>query len=165
MAPDQTRLPKISLFSRTTNRRNWRMGYGSVIWKSIQKYSMQLNGLLERCLEVSIHSLMSCVGKLINRRLQLRAKLWGLNAWTTKLNWCDCPQTYATVLNFILAMAMNMDVQRRLQGEMDLVLEANSSTFPTLEMKPSLPYLEAAIKETLRWHPPAPTGELFLSLN
>jgi len=64
--------------------------------------------------------------------------------------------TYSTVLTFIMAMAMNPRIQKLVQQEMDSVLSANGVTFPSFEHRSSLPYLDAAIKETMRWHPALP---------
>jgi len=64
--------------------------------------------------------------------------------------------TYTTVLIFIMVMAMNPEIQKLVQQEMDSVLSANRMVFPTFELKSSLPYLDAVIKETMRWHPALP---------
>ncbi|KAJ7459348.1 cytochrome P450 [Mycena latifolia] len=47
-------------------------------------------------------------------------------------------------------MVVHPDVQTQAQQELDLLL--NNSRLPTMEIRPSLPYLNAVIKETLRWH-------------
>lgn len=47
-------------------------------------------------------------------------------------------------------MAMNPDKQKLAQEEMDRVVVDG---MPTIVDRPRLPYLEAAIKETMRWHP------------
>lgn len=47
-------------------------------------------------------------------------------------------------------MAMNPEKQKLLQEELDRVIV---DKLPTVEDRPSLPYLEAATKETMRWHP------------
>lgn len=53
-------------------------------------------------------------------------------------------------------MATNPRVQDLVQKEMDGVLKANGVDFPTFEHRSTLPYLEAVIKETMRWHPALP---------
>lgn len=62
-------------------------------------------------------------------------------------------------------MSMNRQIQKRVQDEMDSVLEASESIFPTFDHKTSLPYLEAVIKETLRWHPAAPLSKVCLRIS
>ncbi|KLO17594.1 cytochrome P450 [Schizopora paradoxa] len=57
---------------------------------------------------------------------------------------------------FALAMAMYPDVQRRAQEELDRVV--GSSRMPTFEDRERLPYIDAILKEALRWQPPVPLG-------
>ncbi|KIJ38054.1 hypothetical protein M422DRAFT_88287, partial [Sphaerobolus stellatus SS14] len=69
--------------------------------------------------------------------------------------------TVAALHNFILAMLIHPHVQQRIQEELDQVCESpNSPSFrlPTHNDRSSLPYLEAALKESLRWIPPLGTG-------
>ncbi|THU99233.1 cytochrome P450 [Dendrothele bispora CBS 962.96] len=63
-------------------------------------------------------------------------------------------QTFATTATFILAMALNIDVQKRAQAEIDEVLGSDHS--PTILDAPKLPYTMAVIKETMRWYPVVP---------
>jgi cytochrome P450 len=65
-------------------------------------------------------------------------------------------KTYATVLTFIMVMALNPEKQKVAHAEMDAVLASTGSNFPNFTHKPSLPYLDAVIKETMRWHPALP---------
>ncbi|KAI0086795.1 cytochrome P450 [Irpex rosettiformis] len=61
--------------------------------------------------------------------------------------------TYATVLNTILAMAFYPDVQQKAHEELDRVV---GDRLPTIADQESTPYLNALIKEVLRWHPSLP---------
>lgn len=47
-------------------------------------------------------------------------------------------------------------MQRKAQVEIDNVV--GTGRFPTLKDRPSMPYVQAIIKETMRWHPVAPQG-------
>ncbi|KIM79189.1 hypothetical protein PILCRDRAFT_823775 [Piloderma croceum F 1598] len=58
--------------------------------------------------------------------------------------------TYAAINTFILAMTLFPNKQAIAQGELDRVV--GTSRLPTMEDRSSLPYIEALIKETLRWH-------------
>jgi cytochrome P450 len=64
-------------------------------------------------------------------------------------------------MTFVFAMITHPTVQQRAQAELDSALRSSAAgvAFPTFEMKSQLPYLEAVIKETLRWHPIFPLGE------
>ena len=53
-------------------------------------------------------------------------------------------------------MAINPEVQRRAQAELDSVVGA--TRLPTLEDKPSLPYVSALMKECFRWRSVVPMG-------
>jgi cytochrome P450 len=53
-------------------------------------------------------------------------------------------------------MALYPEVQTKAQEELDRVLGSNK--FPTFEDRHSLPYIDAIVKESLRWHPVAPMG-------
>ncbi|KAJ7133367.1 cytochrome P450 [Mycena epipterygia] len=63
--------------------------------------------------------------------------------------------TYSTVINFILAMALYPEVQRRAHEELDKLIP---DRLPTIGDRESTPYLNAVLKETLRWHPSLPLG-------
>ena len=60
----------------------------------------------------------------------------------------------------ILAMALYPEVQKKAQAEIDAVIGSNR--LPDSEDRPSLPYLNAVIKEAMRWHLVAPLGGMFL---
>ncbi|KAG7090687.1 hypothetical protein E1B28_009784 [Marasmius oreades] len=60
----------------------------------------------------------------------------------------------SSILNMIMALALNPQILRRAQVEIDLVVGRQRD--PTLGDQDSLPYIHAIVKETLRWHPPLP---------
>ncbi|OBZ74404.1 O-methylsterigmatocystin oxidoreductase [Grifola frondosa] len=62
--------------------------------------------------------------------------------------------TYATVLTFILAMALHPEFQNRAQAEIDRVV--GTERMPVVSHRADLPYVAAVIKETMRWHPVVP---------
>ncbi|KAH0828054.1 cytochrome P450, partial [Lanmaoa asiatica] len=66
--------------------------------------------------------------------------------------------TYSTLMIFILAMVLYPDVQAQAQAEIDTVIGGGLQRLPHWEDRSSLPYVEAVIKETLRWHPAVPLG-------
>lgn len=62
--------------------------------------------------------------------------------------------TATTMIIFILTMLLNPEVQARAQAEIDSVL--GSVRLPNFEDRASLPYVEAVLREVLRWHPAVP---------
>ncbi|KAM5543795.1 hypothetical protein V8D89_002412 [Ganoderma adspersum] len=75
--------------------------------------------------------------------------------WTTgALYGAGGETTYSTVLTCIMAMALHPDKLRKAQAELDEVV--GTERMPTISDKGSLPYVNALIKETMRWHPALP---------
>ncbi|KAI0028104.1 cytochrome P450 [Vararia minispora EC-137] len=64
--------------------------------------------------------------------------------------------TVSSIQSFFLAMVLYPDAQRKAQEEIDRVLAG--SRLPTFDDAKSLPYVNALVKEVLRWHPVAPLG-------
>lgn len=64
--------------------------------------------------------------------------------------------TESTLLVFFLVMLLYPDVQKKAQKELDDVL--GGDTFPSLDGRKNLPYVEALCKEVFRWHAVVPTG-------
>lgn len=67
----------------------------------------------------------------------------------------------ASVNAFFLAMTKFPEAQKKAQEEIDRVV--GSDRLPTVSDRDNLPYLEALIKEVLRWHTIAPMGLLHMS--
>lgn len=53
-------------------------------------------------------------------------------------------------------MGTNPDIQERAQDEISRIV--GSGRLPDLTDRPSMPYLEAVLREVLRWRPPIPLG-------
>jgi cytochrome P450 len=70
---------------------------------------------------------------------------------------CYLFKTVAAVQAFFLAMAMHPDVQRKAQAEIDAVV--GQDRLPDFSDRAKLPYVNAIVKETLRWHSILPLGE------
>ncbi|KAH7929012.1 cytochrome P450 [Leucogyrophana mollusca] len=64
--------------------------------------------------------------------------------------------TSSTLQMFILAMMNYPEVQKRAQAEIDSVV--GKDRLPTFEDRPSLPFVEAVLRETQRWRPVLPLG-------
>ncbi|KAH9038268.1 cytochrome P450 [Lactarius hengduanensis] len=64
--------------------------------------------------------------------------------------------TVSVLQTFILAMILYPEVQRKAQSEIDRVV--GKSRLPDFSDQDALPYVQAVLKEVLRWHPVAPLG-------
>ncbi|KAF9046689.1 cytochrome P450 [Panaeolus papilionaceus] len=63
-------------------------------------------------------------------------------------------QLSSAFATFFLAMLLFPSVQRKAQSEVDNI--TNRDRLPTFDDRPSLPYIEALMRELLRWRPPLP---------
>ncbi|KAI0742504.1 cytochrome P450 [Daedaleopsis nitida] len=66
--------------------------------------------------------------------------------------------TASTYIAFFLVMALNPEVQKKAQAELDAVV--GRDRLPEFGDRESLPYISALVKEVLRWHIVAPFGLL-----
>ncbi|QRV73553.1 cytochrome P450 family protein [Ceratobasidium sp. AG-Ba] len=64
--------------------------------------------------------------------------------------------TVASMNTFILAMVLYPQVQKKIQDELDSVLGENR--LPERSDRKNLPYLDATLKEVMRWRPVLPVG-------
>ncbi|KAI9063873.1 cytochrome P450 [Trametes sanguinea] len=64
--------------------------------------------------------------------------------------------TYTAVYTFFLAMAIHQDAQKQAQAELSAVV--GSDRLPEFHDRSSLPFMNALIKEVLRWHVISPMG-------
>ncbi|OOQ83920.1 O-methylsterigmatocystin oxidoreductase [Penicillium brasilianum] len=69
--------------------------------------------------------------------------------------------TVSSIACFFLAMAMYPEVQRKAQDEIERVL--GLGRLPKMADRAHLPYVNAIVKEVLRWHPVAPMAIPHLS--
>ncbi|KAH9066195.1 cytochrome P450 [Lactarius vividus] len=64
--------------------------------------------------------------------------------------------TVSALQTFILAMTLYPEVQQKAQAEIDQVV--GNSRLPDFSDQAALPYVQAVLKEVLRWHPVTPLG-------
>ncbi|KAF5534090.1 oxidoreductase [Fusarium napiforme] len=62
--------------------------------------------------------------------------------------------TVSAITTFFLAMTLFSEAQMKAQSEIDKVI--GNERLPTLSDRQSLPYVNALVKEVLRWHPVGP---------
>ncbi|KAJ3571957.1 hypothetical protein NPX13_g5205 [Xylaria arbuscula] len=80
-----------------------------------------------------------------------------INKWSAmSLYSAGADTTVSAIATFYLAMKMYPEVQKRAQEEIDRVI--GNGRLPTIADRDYLPYVNAVVKETLRWHPVAPMG-------
>ncbi|KAI9567539.1 cytochrome P450 [Boletus coccyginus] len=60
----------------------------------------------------------------------------------------------SAILTFFLMMAVNPEAQKKAQAQIDAVV--GGKRLPVMEDRPSLPYIDAVLRETLRYAPVAP---------
>ncbi|KAJ6627486.1 cytochrome P450 [Mycena sp. CBHHK59/15] len=82
------------------------------------------------------------------------ASLYSAGADTSQSLWCY--QTVSAVYAFFLAIALHPAVQARAQAEIDAVV--GRDRLPTFADRDDLPYVDALVKEVLRWNAVVPTG-------
>ncbi|TAQ89292.1 hypothetical protein B7494_g2367 [Chlorociboria aeruginascens] len=64
--------------------------------------------------------------------------------------------TWSTLVVFILNMVLHPEVQKKAQAEIDSVI--GHDRLPDFNDRPSLPYINNIVQETLRWGPVSPIG-------
>lgn len=60
-------------------------------------------------------------------------------------------------MNFVAAMLLHPEAQKKAQEEIDAVL--GTSRLPDFSDREVLPYVECVVQESARWHLTAPLGE------
>ena len=69
----------------------------------------------------------------------------------------DILQTISIISSFVLAMVLFPEVQRKAQAEIDTIV--GLTRFPSFADRGALPYVNAMVKEALRWNPVISTGK------
>ncbi|PYH43129.1 cytochrome P450 [Aspergillus saccharolyticus JOP 1030-1] len=78
-----------------------------------------------------------------------------IHKWTAlSLYSAGADTTVSALSTFVLAMTLYPDVQKKAQAEIDAVI--GNTRLPTFADRSSLPYINALIKEVLRWQPVTP---------
>ncbi|KAJ5680247.1 Cytochrome P450 E-class group I [Penicillium majusculum] len=136
---------------------------GAGFQRTAQEWGQVLTTLAERPYAFALHqrSKQKDTASYVSRHLDLLSGAAtpdeeSLIKWTAAVIYSGGADTSVSSLStFFLAMAKFPDVQRRAQAELDLVV---GSRLPILNDRPNLPYIDALIKEVMRWHPIGPLG-------
>ncbi|KAF8268439.1 cytochrome P450 [Lactarius quietus] len=83
-------------------------------------------------------------------------EIWIAEAVPGTMYMASVDTSASSVNTFILAMTLYPEVQRRAQAEIDQVV--GNSRLPNFSDEGALPYMQAVLKEVLRWHPAGPLG-------
>ncbi|KFA66345.1 hypothetical protein S40285_01293 [Stachybotrys chlorohalonatus IBT 40285] len=84
-------------------------------------------------------------------------ELKALNKWAASVLFSGgVDTTVASITWCHLAMTLYPEAQKKAQEEIDRVV--GSDRLPTLADRENMPYIQALIKEVLRWHPGSPLG-------
>jgi len=75
----------------------------------------------------------------------------------------NLPQSVAALSTFFMLMILHPDIQDKARAELDKVV--GTRRLPTFQDRPNLPYIEALIKELLRWHPVGRIGTNIIRLS
>ncbi|KAJ7631344.1 cytochrome P450 [Mycena polygramma] len=133
---------------------------------SPRRYGSKARAIIENTVDSPYYSVKAQMDEgtaqpsLVSRLLSDKPDVEGLDfeyvlKWTASTMYgAGAESSTATICTFFLAMAISPDVQAKAQQELDLLL--NNSRLPTMEDRSSLPYVNAVIKETLRWHVAVP---------
>ncbi|CRL20874.1 Cytochrome P450 [Penicillium camemberti] len=136
---------------------------GAGFQRTAQEWGRVLTSLAERPYAFALHqrSKQKDTASYVSRHLDLlngpaTPDEENLIKWTAAVIYSGGADTTVSSLStFFLAMAKFPDVQRRAQAELDLVV---GSRLPILNDRPNLPYVDALMKEVMRWHPIGPLG-------
>ena len=71
-------------------------------------------------------------------------------------------ETVSSIACFFLVMALFPEVQCKARQELDKVIGDNQ--LPQFDNRESLPYINALVKEVLRWHPVVPMNVAHTSI-
>ncbi|KAI0674475.1 cytochrome P450 [Trametes maxima] len=109
------------------------------------------NGTVRPCIATSLSESQTDMDEGDAAKLKELAKDVTATAYMT-----GADTTFSAVLAFLLAMINFPEVQKKAQAELDLVI--GPGRLPDFEDRSALPYVEALVKECLRWHVVVPLG-------
>ncbi|OSX64723.1 hypothetical protein POSPLADRAFT_1135220 [Postia placenta MAD-698-R-SB12] len=132
---------------------DWVPGTG---WKSVVKERRRtLDRLRDYPYEVVKQQLPSITASVIESNPNPGPEEEELQKTSTSVLYSAAADTSVSAIDsFFLIMALYPEVQKKAQAELDTVVEAGR--LPDYSDRDKLPYIDALIKEVLRWNPVAP---------
>ncbi|OCB90783.1 cytochrome P450 [Sanghuangporus baumii] len=132
-------------FKRTAAR--WR--------KTVTEFTEVPYAFVKRQLALGIHTPSYTSSRLEKGNLTPEDEF--IVKWTAMSIYAGGADTTVAVLQcFFLAMTVYPEVQRTAQKEIDIVV--GNDRLPNFGDRQDLPYIDAIVKEVLRWHPVVPLG-------
>ncbi|OKL57715.1 hypothetical protein UA08_06907 [Talaromyces atroroseus] len=98
----------------------------------------------------------SFLSRLLQQPISSADELFTVKCSAMSLFTAGADTTVSSLACFFLAMTLFPEVQRKAQEEIDRVV--GTGRLPEIADRPSLPYIDAMVKEVLRWHPVTPMG-------
>lgn len=81
--------------------------------------------------------------------------------WIVSITDDDSSQSVSSIHGFFLVMMLHPEVQRKAQAEIDRVV--GKDRLPDFADRDNLPYVEAVVKELIRYHTVIPAGAYSLN--
>ncbi|KAH9975163.1 cytochrome P450 [Russula compacta] len=121
-------------------------------------HSAMFNGLLDTvCSDIAKGNERPSVGGSLIKNSDRSGLSKHEIAWLLGTLYSAGSETTATTLSWwVLAMITHPEIQKRAQDELDAVV--GRFRVPMFADAPSLPYIQALVKESLRWRPALPLG-------
>ncbi|KAF8512725.1 cytochrome P450 [Hysterangium stoloniferum] len=122
--------------------KNYKIHLVSVLEKVCAAYNYRLRGTPHLCVSLLYYKLF-------------------IDGMISKMSSAASDTSMSPLMYYILALVLNPDIQRRAHTELDTVLgspQGSDFRLPSFDDRPHLPYIDALVKESLRWIPVAATG-------
>ncbi|TFK92043.1 cytochrome P450 [Polyporus arcularius HHB13444] len=119
-------------------------------WLRGEGYHSAVHGMLEEISQANLSEAEAADEERV-------AKIGAANAYAA-----GADTTFSTLLSFFMAMAMFPEVQKKAQAELDAVV--GPDRLPEMSDRESLPYMNALVKEALRWQNVVPLGLVHRSM-
>ncbi|KAH8696732.1 putative cytochrome P450 oxidoreductase OrdA-like protein [Talaromyces proteolyticus] len=135
---------------------------GAAFKKTARNWGDTLTELTERPYAFVKHQMAagvhepSFLSHLLQQPITNAEELFTVKCSAMSLFAAGADTTVSSLACFFLAMTKFPEVQRKAQEELDRVV--GTTRLPLIGDRANLPYIDAIVKEILRWHPVAPMG-------
>ncbi|RDB19701.1 hypothetical protein Hypma_013169 [Hypsizygus marmoreus] len=140
-------------------------------WVPFQREASRGREMIERLVSMPLEHVKRCMAEgiarpslahdlLLENTIDDPATFQHQVKWTTGAMYGAGGETacrslfFPNILTFMMMMALNPDRQKLAQAEINKII--GTERLPGISDRPNLPYIEATIKEVMRWHPVLP---------